>query len=511
MREISEKINLARQQWRSGQLKLAEESSNQILAIDADQPEAFHLLGLIYHQTGKSDMAADFITRAIALNSHIPEYHYNLGIIFSALGKTEDAVRSYQACLHLKPDYADALNNLGLILYEQNRFEESIIMFQQSIRANPDLTNAWYNLGMTLQAQGRPEEAISAYNQVLKVIPDSAETHFNRSISLLLTGNFAEGWDEYEWRFRSSGKKTDGLPGKCLMRWDGTCLNRKRILVNDEQGIGDTLQFMRYLPMLKERGATVIFETSKPLKSLLEKFPGIDELVVPLPAEMSRIEFDLYVPLMSLPGIFKTNLDNIPDRVPYIFPNDKKVKFWQDRINKHTFNVGIVWAGNPAAKYERGGMSGLEHLNLLWAGNPSSKIAACRSNSLECFAPLVGIEDVQLYGLQKGAAAGQAQALSNSINVTNLGEELEDFSDTAGVIENLDLIISVDTSVAHLAGAMGKPVWVLIPYAPDWRWMLEREDSPWYPTMRLFRQQRRGDWDHVFARVANELNSLVSQ
>ncbi len=180
-----------------------------------------------------------------------------------------------------------------------------------------------------------------------------------------------------------------------------------------------------------------------------------------------------------------------------------------DLVGRH--DDGIVWAGNPTAKYEQAGLSGLEHVNLAWAGNPSNKIAAGRSNRLEFFKPLAGIEGVQLYGLQKGAAAGQAEELSNSINVINLGEEFEDFSDTAGVIENLDLIITVDTSVAHLAGAMGKPVWVLIPYVPDWRWMLDREDSPWYPTMRLFRQQRKGDWDQVFERVADELGALVSQ
>ncbi len=170
-----------------------------------------------------------------------------------------------------------------------------------------------------------------------------------------------------------------------------------------------------------------------------------------------------------------------------------------------------MWAGNPTAKYEQAGLSGLEHLNLAWAGNPVNKSAAGRSNRLEYFRPLSNIRGIQLYGLQKGAAAKQAQELSSLIDVINLGEEFEDFSDTAGVIENLDLIITVDTSVAHLAGAMGKPVWVLIPYVPDWRWMLEREDSPWYPTMRLFRQQTIGDWEHVFGRVARELDALASE
>jgi tetratricopeptide (TPR) repeat protein len=508
---VTEKIMRAKQQLQSGQLKLAEESTCQILRTDADQPDALQLLGIIYHQTGKSDIAVNLITKAIAINSHIPEYHYNLGIVLSTLGKTGDAIRSYQACLYLKPDHTDAINNLGLILYEQQRFEESIILFRQSICVKPDLTNAWYNLGMALQAQGQPQEAIEAYNQVLKVIPDSAEAHFNRSISLLLTENFEEGWDEYEWRFRSSENKKDSMPQKSLRHWDGGSLNNKRILVNDEQGIGDTLQFIRYLSMLKERGGIVLFETSKPLIGLLEKFPYIDELVEPSPAGLSQMEFDFFVPLMSLPGIFKTTLETIPDRIPYIFAGNKKRELWRNRIENHRFKVGIVWAGNPTAKYQRAGLSGLEYVNLAWAGIPSNKIAAGRSNRLDFFKPIAEIEGVQLYGLQKGAAARQAEDFSNPFDVVNYGEEFEDFSDTAGAIENLDLIITVDTSVAHLAGAMGKPVWVLIPFVPDWRWMLEREDSPWYPTMRLFRQQKKGDWDHVFERVASELGALVLQ
>jgi tetratricopeptide (TPR) repeat protein len=511
MMEIPEDITLAKQQLKSGQLKLAEESSKRILQADADQPEALHLLGIIYHKTGRSDIAVELVTRAIAINSHIPEYHYNLGIIYSTLGKTDDAIRAYQACLNLKPDHTDALNNLGLVLYEQNRFEESIILFQQSICAKPELTNAWYNLGMALQAQGQPEEAIEAYNQVIKIFPDSAEAHFNRSIALLLTENFEEGWVEYEWRFRSFEKKKDAEQKKSLMHWDGSSLIKRRILVNDEQGIGDTFQFIRYLSMLKELGGFVFFETSKPLSGLLEKFAGIDELVEPSPVGFSQNEFDSFVPLMSLPGIFNTTLETIPGTTPYLFASHKKVEIWQDRIDQHMFNVGIVWAGNPTTKYEQAGLSGLEHVNLAWAGNPSNKIAAGRSNRLEFFKPLAEFEGVQLYGLQKGAAAGQVEDLSNSINVINLGEEFEDFSDTAGVIDNLDLIITVDTSVAHLAGAMGKPVWVLIPYVPDWRWMIEREDSPWYPTMRLFRQQTKGNWNHVFERVASELGALVSQ
>ena len=454
---LSETLKRICQKMVSGQREQAEDLCHQVLAIKAENPDALHFLGLIYHQCGKSNLAVDLIANAIEIKPNSPEYHYNIGVILTAIERTEDAIGAYQDSLSLRPDHAEALNNLGLLLYDLNRVEEAIILFQQAIRNKPDITNAYYNLGKALQAQGKPKAAIDAYDHVLKMLPDSAETRFNRSLSLLLTRDFEEGWDQYEWRFNKAEPKSKSGAASGFVRWNGGSFAGKRLLVLDEQGIGDTLQFIRYLSMLKKWGGSVIFETSKPLKSLLEKFPGIDELVEPSPVGMSEIESDFYVPLMSLPGIFKTTLETIPDRVPYIFPSNKKIKLWQDRINKHTFNIGIVWAGNPTAKYEHAGLSGLEHVNLAWAGNPSHKIADSRSNRLKFFKPLAEIEGVQLYGLQKGAAAGQAEELSNSINVINLGEEFEDFFDTAGVIENLDLIISVETSVAHLVGPRENP------------------------------------------------------
>jgi len=511
MDPVYETISLVKQYLKSGSYVIAGQLCGKILAEDPNHAEALHLMGITSYHKGHPVLASELVHKAVFSDPHNPEYYYNLGLILATLGQMKNAVTAYQNAINLQPGYSDALNNLGLMLYDQDMLEESVILFQQAIRSKPDLTNAWYNLGMALQAQGRSTEAIEAYDQVLQVSPDSAETHFNRSISLLLTGNFEEGWDEYEWRFRPSGKKMGGVSEKHLMRWDGASLNQKRLLVNDEQGIGDTLQFIRYLPMLKEQGGTVIFETSKPLQTLLEKFAGLDELVVPSSGGMSNIEFDFFVPLMSLPGIFNTNLETIPDRIPYIFANNEKVKLWQDRINQHTFNVGIVWAGTPTANYGQAGLSGLEHVNLAWAGNPVNKTAASRSNRLEYFRPLSKIPGVQLYGLQKGAGAKQVRQMSAAIDVINLGEKFKDFSDTAGVIENLDLVVTVDTSVAHLAGAMGKPVWVLIPLVPDWRWMLERDDSPWYPSMRLFRQHIRGEWGDVFHRIAYELHLLVHQ
>jgi tetratricopeptide (TPR) repeat protein len=511
MTAIPDTIKLAMQLINSGQFNQAEDLCHQVLHASGNHPDALHMMGLIFHRMGKSHDAITFISKAIENNPHIAVYYYNLGYIFAASGELEKAIKAYKESISLKPNYAEAINNLGLILYDQDKVGESIILFEKAIRNKPDFTNAYYNLGKAFQAQGNPQAAIAVYDMVLKILPDSAETRFNRSLSLLLTEKFEEGWEEYEWRFRNLKDQTKKWNEKGTNRWDGSSFVGKRLLILDEQGIGDTLQFVRYLPMVKELGGTVVFETIPPLVRLLRNFEGIDELLDRSSVEISGLAFDLYVPLMSLPGIFNTTLETIPAKVPYIFPDTTKAHYWRRRLKKGKIKVGIVWTGKTSAEYRQNRSSGLEHVHLGWAGQPASKFASNRLTRLESFLPLSKIEGIHLYGLQKGDAAIQAKELSGLFEVNNLGEKFADFSDTAAAIENLDLVISVDTSVAHLAGAMGKPVWVLIPFVSDWRWMLEREDSPWYPSMRLFRQKKRGDWDEVLLRVAGELYALVHQ
>lgn len=511
MMEISEKIELAKQQLMFGQLDQAEMLCNQVLHSNRRHPDALHVMGLIFHRMGKTQEAITLISKAIKHNPLIAVYYYNLGFILTASGEHAKAIKAYRESIALKPDYAEAINNLGLILYDQDMIEESIVFFQQAIQSKPDFTNAYYNLGMAYQAQGNPQAAIAAYDEVLKIYPDSVETRFNRSLSLLLTENYEDGWVEYEQRFRNLNDPIKKWNDKDAHRWDGTSFSGKRLLVLDEQGIGDTLQFIRYLPMVKELGGTVIFETIQPLIRLLLNFQGIDELLDRSSTERSTLAFDLFIPLMSLPGIFNTTLKTIPARVPYIFPDTKKTQYWRRRLKKGETKVGIVWAGKSSTDYQQFGNSGLEHVELGWAGQPASNFASSRLTRLEYFGQLSKIEGVQLFGLQKGDAAIQAKKLSDVFEVDNLGQEFSDFSDTAAAIGKLDLVISVDTSVAHLAGAMGKPVWMLIPLVPDWRWLREREDSPWYPSMRLFRQTKKNEWDDVFERVAEELYALVHQ
>jgi len=341
-----------------------------------------------------------------------------------------------------------------------------------------------------LHAHGRHDEALDSFERAIQIKPEYAQAHWNRSLVLLLKGRFEEGWQEYRWR-RKTNLAAFAYPHKLdKPLWDGRPFAGKRLLVHYEQGLGDNLQFVRYLPMVKRLGGTVIFETPKSMYGLLHSFDGIDELVQASSDAPPEVEFDAYISLMDLPGISGTTLDTIPAEVPYIHADPAKVESWRDRLAGEGLKVGLVWAGRPTGPNE---VLSLQH----------------RSCSLEHFAPLADVPGVVLYGLQKGPAAAQVHQLSGQSVVANLGEQFEDFTDTAAAIENLDLVISIDTSVAHLAGAMGKPVWLLLKSDADWRWLLDRADSPWYPTMRLFRQEEWGDWDSVFERVAQELRQLA--
>ena len=492
-------------------------SYQNTLALKPDYPEAHYNMGIAFFEQGRYDEARSCYQRAIKLNSNLIEAHYNLGIIFQEQGALDQAIACYKKALKLKPDFAEAYNNMGNAFKEQNDSQQAILCYQNAILARPDYADAGYNLGRTLHEQNKFDRAITCYQNALKIRPDYfkacnnlakafqdtgdignairwyrkalelkpdyAGAHFNLATASLLVGNFAEGWQEYEWRFkRPQWKKT--YPYRFdTPRWSGESFTGKRLYVHSEQGLGDILQFVRYLPMVKVRGGTVIFETIKPLVKLLQNFDGVDELVEV--ADRDHVDpIDYYVPLLSLPGIFQSKPDTIPATVPYLFADDNKVRQWKARLSENGFKVGIVWAGTIT--------------------DPE------RSLPLAWFTPISQIPGLHLYGLQKGISAEQieVEGLPDGMTITNFGQEFDDFSDTAAVIKNLDLVISIDTSVAHLAGGMGKPVWLLLPYVPDWRWLLNREDSPWYPTMRLFRQEKFGEWESVIRRITAELRQF---
>ncbi len=519
---INNTLKTAGQYHQNGKLHQAEAQYRMILKEIPDNAEALHGLGIIAFQLKKYDVAFDFISKAIENKPEAPQFHYNCGLVLVAMKRQDEAIRAFQQAIQYKPDYADAYYNLALALKEQQQFEDAIENFEQSIRFHSDNADAYYNLGNThkslnhheaaaesynkaingnpnfakaynnlafvQQEQGHIKKAIENYRQAIHLKPEFVEAHWNLSLALLLNGEFKEGWKEHEWRFLRA-KRNSNYPYRFgIPPWDGSFFEGKRLFVHCEQGLGDTIQFIRYLPFVKDRGGKVFFETFTPLINLLKGFPGIDELVELSPDRSLPESCNFYLPLMSLPYIFGTTIDTIPSDLPYIVSGYQKVEQWKTRMSGKGFKVGIVWAGKPEHENDRN-----------------------RSCALESFATLALIPGLKLYGLQKGSAARQIGSLGGRMNLVNFDHELADMSETAAAIDNLDLVISVDTAVAHLAGAMGKPVWTLLPFAPDWRWLLNRDDSPWYPSMRLFRQKKHGDWDSVFKRIAMELEKIVSQ
>jgi tetratricopeptide (TPR) repeat protein len=478
-------FNLAISCSELGQTSQAITCYQQALTLKPDMAEAHYNLGLILQENGNQEQAVACYRRALQLKPRFAEAYNNLGSVLQEQGKFEAALPCYRQALELKPEYADAHYNLGRLYHEVNRLSEAVACYQESLRLKPDYYKACNNLGKAYQDQLQPDRAIHCYRQALRIKPDYAEAHFNLATACLQTGNLVEGWHEYEWRFKREGWQKIYPHRLTKPRWHGEPFARQTLLVHAEQGQGDIIQFVRYLPMVKALGGTVVFETRESLTGLLENFPGIDRLtVLSADAPPAQDQFDLYAPLLSLPGIFRTMLTTIPAAIPYIHAEPAKSACWKHRMDHSGLKVGLVWVGT--------------------ATDPR------RACPLAKFGPVTEIDGISVYGLQKGPAAQElkAKGLPEGVVITNLGDELRDFTDTAAVIENLDVVISIDTAVAHLAGAMGKPVWLLLPYSPDWRWLLHRTDSPWYPTMRLFRQPQPADWDSVVQAIALKLKSL---
>ncbi|MBN1124085.1 MAG: glycosyltransferase family protein [Sedimentisphaerales bacterium] len=423
--------------------------------------------------------------KALALRPDYPSCWNNLGLAYKAIEHIEKAVGAFEKAAQLSPDNPEYFNNLGLSLETMWCSDEAIIAYRKAINLMPDFAEAYRNLGDTLKEIGRCEEAIRAYRKALEIRPDYASTWWNLSLALLLSGRLAEGFALYHYRSHPEVEIFTYPHTLDVPRWGGGGFSGKRLLVYCEQGFGDSIQFLRYIPMVKQRGGTVILEVPSALARLARNCTGFDELVC-ASQKPSQIPFDLCVSIMDLPAIFNTSLSTIPDIVPYIRVSSEILNPWRDRFGQGRFHVGIVWAGNP------------KH------GNDRNR--SCRA---EWFASLGHIEGVQLHSLQKGPASEQIMELTKNVPVNDLANELGDFADTAAVIAHLDLVITVDTAVAHLAGAMDKPVWLLLPFSPDWRWMLDRRDSPWYPAMRLFRQTKRGDWKNVFFAIEQEVRQII--
>jgi tetratricopeptide (TPR) repeat protein len=388
--------------------------------------------------------------------------------------------------LKLQPDSFAAYNCLGNIYKSKGQFDRALAYYHKAIELRPDSPEFYYNAAVIFQNQNRLDEAVKYYLRAVEINPTFAEAHLNISLILLLSGNYEEGWKAYEWRWHLK-EFNQLLPLTSKPFWNGTDISGLTIFLYSEQGLGDTIQFIRYVPLVAQRGAKVIVECQKELSSLIKNTEGVDRVI----SQGEQLpEFDVHCPLLRLPLIFHTTLESIPARIPYISVDSLLLEKWSRKIKPDGSRIKI---------------------GLVWAGSRTNIVGLYRSCSLDLFSPLAQYNDITFYSLQKGEGSAEALNPPAGMRLIDYTEDIQDFSDTAAIISNLDLVISIDTAVAHLAGALGKPVWTLLPFSPDWRWMLNRQDSPWYPTMRLFRQPSAGNWMSVINIISNELKKTLEE
>jgi tetratricopeptide (TPR) repeat protein/glycosyltransferase involved in cell wall biosynthesis len=452
----------------------------KLITIAPNHFEVHNCLGVALERNGNSDEAIANFHQAIAINPNHAETYNNLGLALYNRGEFDLAISNYQKAIVLKPSLVGAYNNLGIVLNEMGKLDEAINNFRAALAIEPNYAEARYGLGAAHYEMGKLVEAINIFREAILIKPNYADAHFSFGAAHLSIGDFERGFSEYEWRLRGKNRVT--LPSFTQPQWDGEDLNDKSILIQPEQGLGDQIQFVRYAPLIQERGGRIILVCDRLLLELFKTTKGIHELLTvgdPLPI------FDVWVPIMSLPRILGTTLETIPNCVPYLFSS-----------NANLFNLDREFPS-----YDR-----KLKVGLVWSSKPNHPTSARRSCPLNLLIQLLEIPNIKFYSLQKEASNSDWEILRQMAGrVTNLRQHLHDFAATAAIIDKLDLVITVDTAVAHLAGAMGKPVWVMLTFVPDWRWMLEGEDSIWYPTMRLFRQQQIGNWVEVVSRVGQAL------
>jgi tetratricopeptide (TPR) repeat protein len=493
-----------------GQWQSALNSYDQAIAIKSDYAEAYCNRGNVLGQLGRWDAALENYDRAIVLKPGYAEACSNRGNALEKLERTEEALESYDRAIAVKPDYAVAYYNRGNALKALQRRDAAIASYERAVALNPGFAKAHFNKGVVLQDLRQFEAALESYNRAIEIDPEYtevynnrgnvhrelrrwdaalsdynraielnagyAEAYSNRAIAELLLGNFERGWEDYEWRWKHADTST--LATKRSFnepRWSGDePIEGKTILLHNEQGFGDTLQFSRYAKVLADLGARVILEVPKALANLLVDLDGVSQLVT---RGSAFPEFDYQCPLLSLPLAFKTRLDTIPAPVKYLYPESAKAAKWLAQLGeKTTPRIGLAWSGSTATK-------------------------SIILSDLIRYLPT----SIRYVSLQKEYRDEDLGTLQANPAIADFSKDLNDFSDTAALCECMDLVISVDTSVAHLSGALGKPTWVVVMYSPDWRWLLDREDSPWYPTVRLFRQATIDDWAGALGRVADEL------
>jgi tetratricopeptide (TPR) repeat protein len=459
-------------------------SYDRAIELRPDYAEAFLNRGNTLHELKRFEEALTSYDRLLKLRPGYAEPLLNRGNTLYELRRFEEALASYDRLLKLRPDYAEALLNRGNTLHELKRFEEALASYDRLLKLQPDYAEALSNRGNTLQAMKRFEEALASYDRAVNVRPGYAEALANEGVCRLLIGDFDRGWEKYESRWETKQLRTVKRSFVQPL-WTGRDdVRGKIILLYADQGLGDTIQFCRYVPLVAERGVRVILEVQRPLQELMTTLISGAQIVSrgdPLP------DFDMHCPLLSLPLAFGTRLETIPSTALYQRVSPQALAHWDARFasRKHRVRIGLAWSGNPANTNDHNRSIGLI--------------------SLLSFLDI----DATFVSLQKDVRPDDATVLRNQSDLLHFGDQLETFADTAALISTLDLVISVDTSVVHLAGALAKPVWLMLPFIPNWCWLLDREDSPWYPTVRLFRQDETRAWDSVIARVGAALHDFV--
>ncbi|MFM8333895.1 MAG: tetratricopeptide repeat protein, partial [Candidatus Methylumidiphilus sp.] len=451
----------------------------QALQLQPSHVGSLNGAGIALHHLKRLPEALASYTRALQIEPGNIESLNGQGVVLHKLRRREEALASYERALQIRPGCAETINHRGIALHELNRIGEALDCYAEALRIMPDYVEAHCNRGVALHNLNRPEEALESYFQALRLQPDSPDAHWNEGLAYLLMGDLGRGWQQYEWRWQA-----DGFPSPkrdfTQPLWLGQeSLRGKTILLHAEQGLGDTLQFCRYVQLVAALCENVLLEVHPPLKALLSQLPGVGQVIAkgePLP------DFDCHCPLLSLPLAFNTTLDTIPTPSQYLCAEPARIDAWRAKLGaeRRPPRIGLAWSGSTG------------HTN---DHNRSIPLA-------DMFGALAPAGQAQWISIQKEVRAADEPVLQAHPEIAHYGEDLTDFGETAALIANLDWVISVDTSVAHLAAAMGKPVWLLLPFSPDWRWLLDRTDSPWYPGMRLFRQSAIGDWGSVLAEVA---------
>ena len=547
---VAQTLQTGLEQHQAGRLQEAERLYKQILQVEPGNADVLHLLGVVAAQVGKNEIAVELIDKALSIKPGIAEawsnrgnalqelkrYEeavasydrallikpgiaeawsnrgnafkglkrydealasydqalsvkpdhaealYNRGTALQELKQLDAAVASYDRAIAIKPDYAEAIYNRGTALQELQQLDAAVASYDHAIAVKPDYAKAYSNRGTALQELMQLDAAVASYDRAIAIKPDYAGAYGNKSFVLLLGGDFKNGWPLYEWRWKrkEESKHKRDFPQPLWLGKES--LGGKTILLHSEQGLGDTIQFCRYARLVAALGARVVMELPEPLLDLLKDLAGVSEFIAKgsaLPA------FDYHCPLLSLPLAFKTDLGTVPTLPRYLGADGERIAKWRARLGERTKpRIGLVWSGNIDHKDDHN-----------------------RSMSLTDLLKHLPAR-YQYVSLQREVREADQALLAARSDILHFGDELKDFADTAALCEQMDLIISVDTSVAHLAGALGKPVWILLPFRPDWRWLLERTDSPWYPSARLFRQEKMGDWDGVMKSVKAELRWL---